>query len=127
MATPNLFNLSGRHVHVTYSTSGIDGQPHFSYHDATRSLQFSGTQIESVETAVGMVVSVRIMTTVDFGSTTFSVVIPAMNVTPGATAAVHTTGITAIHRSSLVPAFDKGQLDLYTVVALNGTAEIVEF
>ena len=32
-ATPNHYDLSGKRLHVVYSTAGIDGKPHFSYQD----------------------------------------------------------------------------------------------
>jgi hypothetical protein len=41
--------------------------------------------------------------------------------------AISTTGITTIHRSSLLPRLDRGQLDTFTVVHLTGTAQVVEF
>ena len=39
---PNSYDLSGHHLHVTYSTSGFDGKPHFSYQDLHQTLDFSG-------------------------------------------------------------------------------------
>ena len=42
LVAANMFSLTGGGLHVSYSTSGIDGKPHFSYQDATRSLSFSG-------------------------------------------------------------------------------------
>jgi hypothetical protein len=127
LTTPNLFNLMGHHVHVTYTTSGFDGRPHLSYQDQVRSVQFTGDEVESVDTAAGTVTSVRLVTTVDSGWTTFSVLIPRMNVDAGSPDAVHTEGITTIHRYSVVPAFDRGQLDTYSVIRLVGTAAAVDF
>ena len=37
---PNNFELSGNDIHITYSTSGIDGKPHFSYQDLHLTPQF---------------------------------------------------------------------------------------
>jgi hypothetical protein len=127
MATPNNFQLSGNAIHVGYTTTGIDGKPHFSYHDVTRSLSFSGDEIETIETALGSVVSVRIVMTVDTGSTSFSVLIPRINIERNEQARVHTEGITTIHRFSVIPAFNHGQLDHYTVTPLHGSANIVDF
>jgi hypothetical protein len=129
MATPNLFTLSGRHLHVTFASSGIDGRPHFSYHDGMRSEQFTGDEIEITEkTLLGTLVSVTIMKTVDAGFTTFTVLIPAVNLAPaGSSDAIHTEGITTIHRRSIAPALERGQLDSYTVTRLHGTAQVVDF
>ena len=126
MATPNNFQLSGGKIHIAYTTSGIDGKPHFSYHDESRSLTFNGDEIEAIQTALGIVVSVRIFITVDSGSTSFSVLIPRMNINKGEQAKVQTEGITTIHRFSVLPAFNHGQLDHYAVTPLYGTASIVE-
>lgn len=127
MATPNSFDLSGSAIHIGYTTSGIDGKPHFSYHDASRSLSFNGPEIETIETVLGRVVSVSIFKTIDTGSTSFSVLIPRMNIAAGERAIVHTEGITTIHRFSLIEKLNTGQLDDYSVTPLRGSANIVEF
>lgn len=128
MATPNSFDLSGQAIHVGYTTSGIDGKPHLSYQDTSRSLTFTGPdQIETVETALGSVVSVTIFRTIDAGSTSFSVLIPRLDIGPGERAAVHTEAITTIHRFSIIPKLNTGQLDRYTVTRLHGSATVVEF
>ncbi len=127
MATPNLFHVSGYHLDVTYTTTGFDGKAHLSYSDVSRTVQFSGDQIETVETRAGLVVSVVIVATPDSGSTTFSLLIPRMNIDAGSPAPVRTQGITTIHRFSLIPSLNRGQLDTYTVTTLRGTAEVVDF
>jgi hypothetical protein len=38
---------------------------------------------------------------------------------------VDTEGITTIHRFSIVPTFNQGQTELYTVSSLTGTASFV--
>jgi hypothetical protein len=67
------------------------------------------------------------MITVDSGSTTFSMLIPKVTLqnTTGASAHIHSEGITTVHRFSLVPMFDLGQDELYTVMAMRGTASSV--
>ena len=39
---PNLYKLEGYGLHITYSTSSIDGRPLFHYHDSSQTLQVSG-------------------------------------------------------------------------------------
>ena len=124
---PNLFQLSGHQVHVNYTTTGIDGKPHFMYQDAQQTKSFSGDEIRAVECDLGMLISVTIHLTVDMGSTSFSVFIPRMQIEQGTTAAIHTDGVTTMHRFSIVPAFNRGQLDSYAVKALDGTAQHVVF
>ena len=114
-------------MHVTYATSGIDGQPHFHYQDSIHNENFTGSQIRAVECDVGTLISVTIQMTVDSGSTTFSVLIPRINLSKGEIGSVRTDGITTVHRFSIVPTFMHGQLDNYSVVALHGTAQQVFF
>jgi hypothetical protein len=47
MATtePNLFQFAGRHLHVGYSSTGIDGKPVLNYDDGTTGTSFSGDEI----------------------------------------------------------------------------------
>lgn len=125
--SPNQFQLSGHGLSIEYSTTGIDGQPHLSYHDHALNKSFSGSEIRSDELALGTVVSVTLMLTIDAGSTTFSLLIPRINVNPNESVHVHTEGITTIHKLSIVQALNHGQRDVYTVRALRGTARHVDF
>ena len=126
--TPNLYQLHGGGIYVTYSTSGIDGKPHFSYQDAQGSQSFSGDQVNVAETPIGRVVTVVIRRTVDTGSTSFSVLIPTVNLPAvGQQAHIHTEGITTVHRFSVLPAANRGQTELYHFTPMCGTAEHVVF
>ncbi|MFO0762949.1 MAG: hypothetical protein U0359_41320 [Byssovorax sp.] len=124
---PNLYQLQGSNLHITYSTSGIDGKAHFTYQDAHQTLSFRGDEIRTQETEIGMLVSVSLRRTVDTGSTTFTVLIPTVRLDQGHSAPVSTEGITTIHRFSVIPAFNKGQTELYNVAGLRGTAQFVVF
>jgi hypothetical protein len=125
--SPNLFELRGKQLHVTYSTSGIDGKANFTYQDAHQTLSFRGEEIRAVETEIGTLVSVFISRTIDRGSTTFSILIPTINLDATHTAAVATSGITTIHKFSMIPAFNSGQTELYSTTLLRGTARAVLF
>lgn len=124
---PNLYQLSGGGIHITYSTSGIGGQPHFTYHDAFQTKNFTGNQITTVQTSIGLLVTVTIHMTVDTGSTTFSVLLPSVNLPTGLFASVNisTDGITTAHRFSIFHI--QGQTELYTFVPMQGTAAHVLF
>jgi hypothetical protein len=124
---PNLYQLQGGDIHIVYSTTGIDGRPHFNYQDSRGSLNFDGNDIETVASGLGTLVTVRTVMTVDTGSTSFTLVIPRVNLDQTNQAPVRTVGITALHRFSVIPAFNRGQTDLYTVTELSGTAEAVAF
>jgi hypothetical protein len=125
--TPTLYQLSGAGLHVTYATSGIDGQPHVHYQDSMHNENFKGNQIRVVECDVGTLVSVTIQMTVDSGSTTFSMLIPRINLNKGEIGTLKTDGITTVHRFSIVPTFMHGQIDHYSIAALHGTAQQVFF
>lgn len=124
----NMFSLAGGGLHVSYSTSGIDGKPHFTYQDANRSLSFAGDEIRVVECDLATVVSVTIVRTVDAGSTSFSLLVPHVNLpAPFSSLAIRTEGVTTHHAFSIIPALNHGQRDFYHVTALHGTASNVVF
>lgn len=127
-AKPNLYELSGHGIDITFLPVGAGGLAHFSYQDAHRSMQFSGNQIRSVEVAdLGTLVSVTLVLTPDSGSTTFSVLLPHVNLDNqrGSSAPVHTDGITTHHRFALSPQLLRGQLERYHVTPMHGTASLV--
>ena len=126
--TPNLYQVHGGGIHVTYSTTGLDGKPHFTYQDAQGSHSFSGDQIQVVKTSIGDLVTVTIRLTIDAGSTSFSLLAPSVNLTgPGHPFPIRTEGITTVHRFSIVPAADQGQTEHYHVTTMHGTANHVVF
>ena len=125
--TPNLYQLSGKHLHVTYTTTSIDGHPTLTYQDAHQGKSFRGDEIRAVECDLGTLVSVTIRMTVDTGSTSFSLFIPRMRIPQGTSAPVHTDGVTTVHRLTIAPQLSQGQLDTYTIMALQGTAQAVDF
>jgi hypothetical protein len=50
-----------------------------------------------------------------------------MRVTPGTIAPVRTACVITLHRFSLIPQLQHGQLDTYNVVPMRGTAQHVVF
>jgi hypothetical protein len=117
---PNLWILSGGGIQVRYATAG----PSLHYQDAVRSLNFTGPEIRVVNVPdVGTLVSVTTFLTIDSGSSTFTVLLPIVNVaaSPISSAPVSTYGITTAHHFSIVPAFQHGQQESYSVTALTGT------
>jgi hypothetical protein len=126
--SPNFYKLCGGGICLTYYPSITPGLPQFIYQDSHGRRQFTYDQIRSVEVPdVGTIVSITLLLTVDNGSTTFSVLLPQVNLQskPDASATIKTEGITTMHKFSLVPTFDKGQRELYTVTPLSGRAASV--
>lgn len=127
LVTPNLYHCSGQHIHVTYTPAGIDGKPHFTYQDAHQTKSFKGDEVRIVECDLGKLISVTLRMTVDTGSTSFSMFIPRMQISEGTTAAMQTHGVTTLHRFSVIPQLNHGQLDIYTPTPFHGTAQFVLF
>jgi hypothetical protein len=124
---PNLYELSGEGIHITYSTTSFAGPPLFTYQDATQSKQFMGDQIRTVETEIGTLVTVTTFLSVDSGSTSFTVLIPHVNLRSSDSVSIYTDGIATVHRLRIVGPPLQGQTETYTVYALSGTASFVLF
>lgn len=127
--SPNHYQLMGNDISVTYSPDAgpvtTSGPGTFTYQDEFRAMTFRGDQIRRTETPdLGTIVSVTLQLTVDAGSTTFSVLLPPVNLPDqlGASAPIRTDGVTTRHTFSLVPALDQGQRDHYRVTPMRGTA-----
>jgi hypothetical protein len=125
--SPNIYDLQGDGIHVTYSTTSFDGKPHFHYQDAFQSKQFIGDQINVAENELGLLATVVTRLTVDSGSTSFTLVIPRVNLRFSNSASITTLGVTAVHEFSLVPSILSGQADFYSAHNLKGTAAAVVF
>jgi hypothetical protein len=126
--SPNHYQLHGRGLHVTYSTTGIEGKPHFSYQDSYGAKAFSGDEIKLTQSPIGTLATVVIRVTPDAGTTSFSVLIPIVNLSSKAPSApIRTDGITTVHRSSIAPPLDLGQIQTYHVAKLSGVASQVAF
>ena len=126
MANANLYQLSGGGIQVTYSTTSITGRPLFNYHDGLVVKSFSGDEIQTTETVLGNLVTVFLIRTIDSGSTTCTLLIPAVNLPATNTTQISTEGITTLHKFSIVGPHT-GQREFYTVQALQGTASFVVF
>ncbi|MEH1780081.1 MAG: hypothetical protein V7L26_13355 [Nostoc sp.] len=65
--------------------------------------------------------------TVDIGNTLFTLIIPRVNLGNSQSATVETKGITTTNRFSVIPKFNQGQTQTYTIINLTGTAQAVAF
>ena len=122
---PTTWNLSNSAtgLQVSYSVAG----PSLHYHQGAVVKDFTGNQIRVAEVPdLGTLVSVTIRMVVDSGSTTFTMLLPIVNLPapPALPAAVPVTtdGVTTLHRFSTVLALQHGQQEFYTVTPLQGTA-----
>lgn len=127
-ANPDVYELAGGGISVTYLPTGAGGLPHLTYRDSLRTLNFSGEQIRKVKVQdLGTIVSVTIVPTVDSGITTFSVLIPSVNLPNqrGASTFISSDGVIAVHKFSIMPALNQGQSEIYAVTSMTGTAALV--
>jgi hypothetical protein len=122
---PNMFVLSGRGVHVSYSSQSIGGGATLTYQDTQTGRTFSGTEIRTVTNEQSELETVSIRVSVDTGYTSFTLVVPRVNLEAGHAAHVDTVGVIGVHRAT-VDTPTTGQLDTYRTVRLSGTASFVE-
>lgn len=124
---PNFYQVSGDGITVTYSTSSFLGGPHFQYQQGTINRTFSGSEIQVTDVPLlGTVVSVLISLTVDSGSTSFSLLIPRVNLGTSMAVDITTLGISTEHKFSIVGPIAP-QSDLYTPHVMTGKARMVFF
>jgi hypothetical protein len=129
LVRPNQYVLAGDGISVSYFPEGFgpilkDGPDRLFYQDANRHLVFNGSEIRKVEVPdLGTILSVTIVQTVDVGSTTFSFILPHVNLPQGPhpSVAIHTEGITTVHRA-FVLLIGHPQVETYSVTCLTGTA-----
>ena len=123
---PNLYELSGDGIKVTYTLQPIAGPPQFNYDDGKVSRLFTGDEIRTVvDTDVGTLVSVTILLEIDTGSTSFTVLIPKVGLGASTSEPITTDGITTVHKRRIPGPTPQGQDDLYTVHPMKGTAKFV--
>jgi len=125
--TPNQYHLHGGHLRVSYYPQG-SGPPTtagpivLTYQDAHQALTFPRDDVSVVDVVgLGTVVTVTLVAHPDRGSTTFSLVVPRVELPHADSAPIHTEAITATHHGFVVLT---GQDQRYTVTALTGTAAI---
>jgi hypothetical protein len=126
-AQANVFSLHGGLLQVAYSTGELGSKAGLSYHDGSRQAEFTEDQLRQVSTDLGEEVSVTLLATPDLGSTTFTLIVPRVQLDLNQSADVDTVGMTAVHRFSIIPSLLHGQLDQYRVTRLRGTASLAPF
>jgi hypothetical protein len=129
MAAPNQYHLHGGGISVSFypdgSGPGIVGRGLLLlvYQDAQQSLTFYENDVRSVEVPdLGKIVSVTVVMTVDTGRTTFSLLVPDVQLPEDQNSiSIDTDGITTIHRA-FAAMIGHPQSETYTVTPLHGTA-----
>jgi hypothetical protein len=125
---PNRFVLQSQDgkTKVDYETSSLVGQPVLNLTQGPGPIRhFSGSQIRSRSTEIGSLVTVTTQTSVDTGSTSFSVLIPATTLASASDQkALATEAIVTTHSGpNSVPS--TGVHETYQFIALKGEASLV--
>jgi hypothetical protein len=124
---PNQYDLRGRGVTISYSVTSISGKPLLTFKKGKQTLNFSGDEIGVLDTIIGSLVTVTIARTVDRGFTTFSFLLPSIQLTsPSARQTFHTIGITTVHKTTIAGPI-KGVQQSYKSLQLRGTARPLVF
>ena len=123
---PNRFVLKSGVVKVDYETTSFIGQPVLNLTEGSGPTRhFSGSQIRRLETEIGTVVTVTTRMTIDTGSTSFSVLIPAITLTGISDRMTFTTeAIVTTHSgpNSIPPT---GVHETYQFIPMKGEANFV--
>lgn len=119
---PNLFTFDGD-AQISYASTSINGQPQFTYQDTDHNLTFSGGDIRTQESELGMLVSVSLMRTVDAGDTVLTLLLPGIILPWGEAQPLVTLAIIT-KTFGILPR--QGAQRTYEVLNLQGTAQFVE-
>ena len=123
---PNQYDLLGQGVSISYSTSSFAGKPTLNFRKGRQTLNFTGDQIRTLDTIIGTLITVTIAMTPDRGSTSFTFLLPAIELaTAPAKQSFHTIGITTVHKTTIGGPV-KGAQQVYKTVPLRGTARQVQ-
>jgi hypothetical protein len=121
---PNLFELSGKDLQITYSTSGFDGKPHLTYQDSEGERTFTGDEIRTQDLEIGLLVTVTLHIQVDVGGTKLSLLLPKVRLLAETEQPLKALAIKTQSTGNLVRA---GATESYHTISLKGTAKLVFF
>jgi hypothetical protein len=125
---PNQYSLQSNDGtrKVEYETSTFSGHAILNLSQETGAIRhFTGSQIRTRNTEIGMLISVTTQVSVDIGSTSFSLLIPAITLTGvGDTKAFETTAVITSHTgpNSVPPT---GVHEKYQFISMKGEARLV--
>jgi hypothetical protein len=124
---PNLYELAGRKVQISYATTSFTGEPRLSYRSPTQSLEFRGDEIRAIRTEIGQQITVTLREIPDLKTITLTLLIPDINLERG-TGLFKTKAIVTTHRTTIGgPALVQGPIQSYDTQDLFGRASEVAF
>jgi hypothetical protein len=126
---PNLYELknvdpTAKDTRITYSTSSISGEPIFDYKDTQHEKHFTGNEIHTQNTEVGILVTVVLEAIPDLKTLTATLLIPGINLEDSASPFKTVLLLTTNRTSIAGPAIVKGPLQTYEIVALEAQPRV---
>ncbi len=129
LAEPNLYELQGDGLQVTFTPAGIDGKAQLDVRRGRRTQNFRGDQIRSLQTEIGQQLTVTTDFQPDQQTKTLTLLIPIVHLPEGKTRqAMSTKAILTTTKTSLGgPQLVRGVVQTYQTATLRGSAKRVEF
>ena len=125
---PNRYTLHSQDnkTKVDYETSGLLGQPTLNLTQGAGPIRhFAGSQIRTLNSEVGTLVTVTTLMTIDAGSTSLSVLIPAISLNGIADNEKFTTEAIITSHSGPISIPINGVHEKYQFIAMQGNASFV--
>jgi hypothetical protein len=125
---PNVFTLQGDKTQITYSTTSIRGVPELSYLRRGQQRTFSGSDIQSEETAFGRSVTVLLENgAADGPIESLTLLIPFVQLSSKVRELRIQTVAIFSRRVAFINPSNPAQLQTYDTIRLSGTAQFVQF
>jgi len=125
---PNRFVMQSNDgkTKVDYERTSFIGQPALNLTQGPGPIRhFSGSQIRTINTEIGLLVTVTTQITIDTGSTSFSVLIPAITLTATSDQKAFSTEAIVTSHSGPNSVPSTGVHETYQFIPLKGEASIV--
>lgn len=123
---PNEYVLNGGNISITYQVDGFLQQHRLSYHDGQMTKNFSGSEIRVLPTEIGLLVTVTTFITIDTGATSFSMLLPVIELANMAKTQTFETAAVFTHHRGPNSFPSAGVRESYGFTFMLGTARVVE-
>lgn len=123
---PNLFDLKGGGVMISWTTASITGQPQLTYDDGGEPLAFGPDELHVSRSPLGRLVAADIEVVPDSHTTSLVLVVPPVNLAGRKPQRLRTVAVVTRRETPFAPELPTGQLQSYKVLRLSGTASRVE-
>ena len=126
---PNLFELSGGGVTITWTPAGFTGKPQLTFDDGEQQQTFGPDAVVVTRKGpLGRLVTAEVSAVPDEGTTSLVLVVPEVNLGDKTEQRVRTLAVlTTVQTSIGGPALVTGQLQTYKSIRLRGVARQVDF